>query len=245
LTDATVNEQVSRRVLSYVAPVLDQATRASGRVSVEIEEAAFPIGGDPTRHADVKGKVVFQDVEFAPGPLTRDLVALVAPAKQPGTLRLAEPVLLTIADGRVNQRGLAIPIGDVTRVEVEGWVDFDKNLGLVATLPVTPAMFGNSPLLGTIVTGTQIRVPIRGTLDAPKLDKEAFKAGLTELGKGLLVRGAGAGALEILERLSRPRDPNAPPPPTPAERKAQRLERRNERRRARGLDPLPGPEGRP
>jgi hypothetical protein len=241
LTDATVNEHVSRRVLSYVAPVLDQATRASGRVSVEIEEATIPIGGDPARHADVKGKVVFQDVEFAPGPLTREMVALVAPAKQPGTLRLAEPVFLTIADGRVNQRGLAIPIGDVTRVEVEGWVDFQKNLNLVATLPVTPAMFGNRPLLGSIVAGTQIRVPIRGTLDAPKLDKDAFRAGLAELGKGLLARGAGVGALEILERLSRPRDPNAPP--TPAERKAQRLDRRNERRRARGLDPLPGPDG--
>ncbi len=245
LTDATVNEVVSRRVLSYVAPVLDQATRASGRVSVAIEQATIPIGGDPARHADVKGKVAFQDVEFAPGPLTRDIVSLVAPAKQPGTLRLAEPVLLSIADGRVNQRGLAIPIGDVTRVEVEGWVDFEKNLNLVATLPVTPAMFGNNPLLGTIVSGTQIRVPIRGTLDAPKLDKEAFRAGLAELGKGLLVRGAGAGALEILDRLARPRDPSAPPPPTPAERKAMRLERRNERRRARGLDPLPGPDGPP
>jgi hypothetical protein len=245
LTDARVNEHVSRRVLSYVAPVLDRATRASGRVSVEVEEATIPFGGDTARHADVKGKVVFQDVEFAPGPLTREMVALVAPAKQPGTLRLAEPVFLTIADGRVNQRGLAIPIGDVTRVEVEGWVDFEKNLGLVATVPVTPAMFGDSPLLGPIVAGTSLRVPIGGTLDSPKLDKAAFKAGLADLGKSLLVRGAGVGALEILERLTRPRDPNAPPPPTPAERKAMRLERRNERRRARGLDPLPGPDDRP
>ncbi len=245
LTDAAINEQVSRRVLSYVAPVLDQATRASGRVSVELEEATIPFGGDPARHADVKGKVTFQDVEFAPGPLTREMVALVAPAKQPGTLRLAEPVFLSIADGRVNQRGLAIPIGDVTRVEVEGWVDFDKNLGLVATLPVTPAMFGDSPLLGPIVAGTRIRVPIGGTLDSPKLDKTAFKAELADLGKSLLVRGAGVGALELLERLTRPRDPNAPPPPTAAERKAMRLDRRNERRKARGLDPLTGPMDRP
>ncbi len=245
LTDAQINEKVSRRVLSYVAPVLDQATRASGRVSVEIEQATIPIGGDDSRHADVKGKVVFQDVEFAPGPLTREMVSLVAPAKEPGTLRLAEPVFLTIADGRVNQRGLAIPIGEVTRVEVEGWVDFQKNLGLVATVPVTPAMFGDSPLLGPIVAGTSIRVPIGGTLDKPKLDKAAFKAGLADLGKSLLVRGAGVGALELLDRLTRPRDPNAPPPPTAAERKAMRQERRNERRRARGLDPVPRPEERP
>ena len=155
----------------------------------------------------MKGKVIFQDVEFAPGPLTREMVALVAPAKQPGTLRLAAPVFLTIADGRVNQRGLAIPIGDVTRVEVEGWVDFNKNLGLVATLPVTPAMFGDSPLLGPIVAGTRIRVPIGGTLDSPKLDKTAFKAELADLGKSLLVRGAGVGALELLERLARPARP--------------------------------------
>ncbi len=245
LTDATVNEEVSRRVLSYVAPVLDQTTRASGRVSASIEEATFPVGGDRNRRSNVTGKVVFQDVEFAPSPLTCEVIAMVAPRKEPGIVRLDQPVLLTIADGRVNQRGLAIPIGDLTRIEIDGWVGFNKDLSLTATLPVTPAMLSKTPLLGEILAGTKVRVPIGGTLGAPRIDKEAFNAELKELGKALLVRGAGVGAVELLNRLARPRDPNAPPPPTAEERKALRIEKRNERRRARGLDPLPMPGDRP
>lgn len=241
LVGAAINEEVSHRVLSYVAPVLDRTTRSTGRVSVSIDEAIFPLGGDPGRRANVTGEVIFQDVEFAPSPLTREVVAIVAPRKEPESIRLDQPVRLSIADGRVNQRGLAFPIGDVTRIEIEGWVDFDKNLGLVVTLPVTGAMFGNNPLLGDIVSGTKVQIPIGGTLEKPKLDKAGFNAALKDLGKSLLVKGAGVGALELLGRMARPRDPNAPPPPTAEERKALRLEKRNERRRARGLEPIPGP----
>ena len=245
LTGAVVNEEVSRRVLSYVAPVLDRTTRASGRVSASIDEATFPLGGDFRRRTNVTGTVVFKDVEFAPSPLAREVVALVAPRKEPGILRLDQPVLLTIADGRVYQHGLALPIAGLTKLEIAGWVDFDKNLGLVATLPVTPVMFGNNPLLGEIVSGTNVRLPIGGTLAAPKLDKAAFNAELKDLGKTLLVRGAGVGVLELLDRMARPRDPNAPPPPTREERKVRQLEKRNERRRARGLEPIPMPGDQP
>jgi translocation and assembly module TamB len=142
-------------------------------------------------------------------------------------------VTLTIADGRVNQRGMAIPIGDLTQIELAGWVDFDRNLALTATLPVTPAMLGNNPLLSDIAAGSRVSLPIGGTLDHPSIDQDAFKANLQELGKTLLTRGATRGAMELLMRLIQPRDPNAPPPPprlTPQERRIQRQEKKAMRR---------------
>ncbi len=246
LDGAVINDDVSRRVLAFVAPILDQSTRASGRVSVTVDRAEFPIGSDVGRKANVTGSVVFQDVEFSPGPLARQVFSLVS-QNPPQSIHLDEPVVLSIADGRINQKGLTIPIGKLASVEVEGWVDFDKNLDLVASFPISPSLFSNRPLLGEIVAGTKIRVPIRGTLSSPMIDKDAFNAGMRDMGKDLLTRSAGLGALELLDRLAnpRPRDPAAPPPPprmTPEERKALRLERQNERRRARGLDPLPVPE---
>jgi hypothetical protein len=243
LESAVINDEVSRRVLSFVAPILDKATRASGRVSVAIDQAEFPLTKDARRKANVTGSVVFDDVEFAPGPLARQLIGFVSP-DEPGNLRLDEPVRLTIADGRVNQKGLSIPIGKLARVEVEGWVDFDKNLGLVATFPISPELFPNRPALSQVIAGTKVRVPITGTFSSPKVDKDAFNLGMKDMGKDLMARSIGIGALELLNQLAKPReqDPNAPPPPprmTPDERKAQRLDRRNERRRNRGLAPLP------
>ena len=248
LADAAVNEEVSRRVLAFVAPVLDRTTRASGKVSVTIESAQLPLGGD-AREADVQGAVLFRDVEFAPGPLARQVVGAIA-RREPESLRLDEPVRLSIADGKIHQEGLAIPIAGKTRLELAGWVDFDRNLSLVASLPFTPELVGSGSLLAGVVSGTTIRVPITGTLSQPKIDREAFNAGLKEMGQSLLVRGAGVGALKLFENLGKPRavEPGGAgvdpvPRPTAAERKATARDRRNERRRERGLPPLPDPRG--
>jgi translocation and assembly module TamB len=232
---AEVNDEVSRRVLAFVAPVLDQATRVHGTISATIDRAELPLAADAGRKAVVEGRVLFQDVEFAPGPLARLLLDVVH--RPEATLRLDEPVVLAIADGRVTQRGLAVPVGRLTKVELDGSVGFDRSLDLEARIPLTSAMVANNPLLGDIVEGARVRVPIRGTLSRPKFDRDAFNAGLKDLGKDLLGRTAARGAAELLMRLARPRDPDAAPPPprmTPQERKAQRQEKRARRRQGLG-----------
>lgn len=236
ITNAEINDEVSRRFLSYVAPVLDRATRAHGRVSVNLTEAVFPIGGESKKDASVEGQVLFQDVEFAPGPLADQILALLGREDRP-TLKLDAPVSLSIADRRVYQDGFALPLGKLTHVELEGWVDFDRNLDLTASIPLTPAMVGNRPLLGNVLDGTRVRVPIRGTLQKPEIDREALNLALKDLGKTLLERGAVEGATKLLQRLIQGRDPNAPPPPTREERRARRQERREQRRAERQNSP--------
>lgn len=246
LKEARINDEVSRRVLSFAAPVLESATRVHGKVSVALNAAEFPLGADRRSEAKVDGSVDFQDVEFVPGPFADDLFALIGAERAPA-IKLNEPVSLTIADRKVVQHGFAIPIGRATKIELAGWVDFDRNLAMKASLPLTPAMVGNVALLGDIVDGTRISVPIRGTLQKPEIDREAFKVSLSDLGKTLLGRTAGRGALELLMRLTRPRDSNgpapapAPPPPalTPQQRREQRMEKRAERRAKRLGAPPP------
>ncbi len=241
IRDARINDEVSRRVLAFVAPILDQATTASGRVNVDLDHAEFPLGSGRREQLRVEGAVVFDEVEFAPGALAEQLLNAIG--RRDARLRLDRPVTLTIADGRINQRGLSVPIGELTRIEMAGWVDFDRNLAITATLPVTPAMLGNVDLLADIAAGTSIKLPIGGTLDRPTLDKDAFQAGLKDMGKSLLTRGATRGAMELLMRLGRPADPNAPPPLTPEERRERRMERKAQKRERRnGVDPdNPGP----
>ncbi len=187
LVDAEVNDEVSRRVLSYAAPVLDRATRVRGRVSAEIDRAEFPLGPGFGRKTVVEGRVVFQDVAFAPGPLATTLVGLIG--AEAATMRLDEPVVLSIAEGRVRQSGLALPLGRLTRIELKGAVGFDRSLDLVASLPITRAMVANNDLLGDVVEGTRISVPIGGTLENPQIDREAFRTAMNDLGKTLLRRG--------------------------------------------------------
>jgi translocation and assembly module TamB len=236
IANAEINDEVSRRFLSYVAPVLDRATRAHGRVSVDLQEAEFPIGGPAKREAKVEGQVMFKEVEFLPGPFADQLLVLIGRTDRP-TIKLDQPVSLTIADRRVYQKGLALPLGQLTRVELEGWVDFDRNLQSTASLPITAAMVGNAPVLSALVENQRISVPIRGTLKNPEIDRDAMNLSLKNLGQSVLGNGMIRGAAEMFRQLQKPRDPNAPPPPTFQERRANRLERKAERRRQRGLEP--------
>jgi translocation and assembly module TamB len=232
VADARINDDVTRRVLAFAAPVLDRATRARGRVSLRLQEASLPIGGpDPLKRTRVTGAVVFQDAEFTPGAIANQLYDLigVAEEKRP-TLRLNQPIALTIADRRVYQRGLVIPIAQFNEITMEGWVDFDRNLALTASLPLMPTMFRDQqvPVLSNLLNGLRISVPIRGTLASPVVDREVFNTAMRDLGKTLLDRAA-PNAADLLQRLFGPRDPAAPPPLTPEERRARRQQRREQR----------------
>ncbi len=268
IRDAEINDEVSHRFLRYVAPVLDQATKVNGMVTIDIDRAEFPLGPGFGRKTLVEGAIVFDNVEFGPGPMMDQLLTMMG--RREKVVRLDEPVHLSIAEGRIRQRGFALPIGNVTRLEMEGWVDFQRNMAMVASFPITPTMLGNNNLLADITAGAKIQVPITGTLDKPKIDDDLFKKQLAETGKGILMRGGPRLAAEILSRIAnRPAAVRAvPPPPLPeivpadpglkkaegdenanapkdpprmtaAERKAKQLEKRNERRKKRGLPPLP------
>ena len=231
IADAAINDEVSRRFLSLAAPVLDRATRVSGRVSATVDRASIPLRRGGASKAVVEGKVVFQQVEFAPGPMARSLLSLVK--REDASITLDEPVTLAIADGRVTQRGLAVPLGGLTSVGLEGSVGFDRTIDLVASVPITPKMVGDNPFLGNVVDGARVSVPIGGTLDAPKVDADAFKLGLRDVGRGLLGRTAVKGLGEILTRMARPREPAAPAPPRPsaAEKREMRRQRREQPKR--------------
>ena len=59
LDGAIVNDEVSHRVLSYAAPVLDGATRVEGRVSLALADAYFPIRASRRRTGADRGRRAF------------------------------------------------------------------------------------------------------------------------------------------------------------------------------------------
>lgn len=236
VSDVQINPTVSHRFLSFVAPVLDNATRVRGSVSARIDEAIVPLtrpGG-----LQVTGEVAFQQVEFTPGPFLDPLLNMVG--RPDFTLmKLDQPVELTIADRRVVQRGLSLPIGKLNRIDLEGWVDFDRNLDLVASIPIVPTALANAPVIGGFVEPTRIRIPVRGTLEHPRVDEEAFAAGMKQMGASILNGPVTRGANELLDLFRRPRGQGGilpPPAPrlTPQERRERRLEKKEERRSRRG-----------
>jgi translocation and assembly module TamB len=202
LVGAEVNDEVSHRVLSFAAPVLDQATRVHGRVSVDLSDAVLPLVDTTGKlKPQVDGDVHFDDVEFVPGPLLNQLIDLLNLERRP-LLVLNEPVSLSIADRRVYQEGLSIPVGRIAAVGFEGWVDFDRNLNLAATVTLTPDQLRNIPVVTPIFQGTSVSIPIRGTLDEPQVDNKALGESLKAMGSGLLDRTLSTTTSGMIQGLS-------------------------------------------
>ncbi|MBV8229393.1 MAG: hypothetical protein JO329_05355, partial [Planctomycetaceae bacterium] len=222
---AEINQEVSRRVLSFVVPALNDAAQVRGHLSVAIDRAEFPIGGSDGRSSNVAGRVDFQDVVFEPGPSAAPLLSLAGKGQTPA-LRLHQPVELTVADGRVTQSGLVIPLGGSSRLELGGSVGFDETLALRAVVPVSGATLGDQAKLGQDLDGTRIVVPIGGTIAKPTIDARALRLALQELSKTVLKREVTRDASEVLDRIVRPSgESETPRSPDglPATREAQKL----------------------
>ena len=184
LLDAVVNDEVSHRVLSFAAPVLDQATRVEGRVSLALSDAYIPIGAGPDVQARIDGDVNFDSVQFMPGPLAEQILGVFRQERRP-LLVLRDPISVRILGRKIYQEGLIIPLGNVAVIGIEGWVDFDQNLDLVARFAMIPPR-RNIPVLSQILENTEIQVPIKGTFKKPKLNGEAIKDRFKDMGTNLL-----------------------------------------------------------
>ncbi len=264
LRDAVINDEVSHRVLSYAAPVLDGATRVQGRVSVRGLDAEIPLAAGergPAARARVEGDVLFDDVRFLPGPLAGSILELLpnrAGESRGGPmpmLVLRDPISFRIAEGRVNTKGLLLPVAQVGTVGLEGSVDFEKRLDLVARFRVNPPR-QDRPVLAALLNNARFELPIKGTLDDPRIDQDALKERMKSIGSDMIDGSIEAGAIglfRLLEGLPRRREarkppledggfpslspaPKAkanPPPrtdrPTAEERRQKREERRQER----------------
>jgi translocation and assembly module TamB len=201
---AEINDEVSRRVLSYVAPVLNEATHVQGKVNVAVEQADFPITGPPDRTVTLTGQVVFQGVTFAPGPFANQLLTLTGRPDSPG-LQLAQPVQLSIANRRVYQKGLEVPVRKDAKIALEGSVGFDETLNLVASVPITGRMLGaRSEALDRAINGQTVKVPIGGTVGKPRVDRRALQVALKELSRSVLSRELSQEASKLLDRLGPP-----------------------------------------
>ena len=223
LQNAVVNDEVSHRVLSYAAPVLDGATRVEGRVSVPALDAEFPIGEKPRRHARVEGDVLFDDVRFLPGPLAAAIIDLLPNLREDEAagngpmLVLRDPISFRIADRKVYSRGLLVPVGRLGTIGVEGSVDFEKHLDLVARFGVNPPR-ADRPVLAALLTNARFELPIKGTLDDPQIDEEALKERLKSLGSDMIgnsIEAGAAGLMRMLQGLPRRRQAMKPPADAP------------------------------
>lgn len=217
---AGINQELSQNILAFAVPILERATHPTGYVSVDVERAEIPLisGEEGKVDPELEAALLFEAVEFGPGPLALAILDLVGQGD--ARLRLDQPVALLVTGGRVYSEGVSIPVaGEIVRVEVDGSVGLDKTIDLTARLPITRKMLGDLPVLSDLLAGSGLAIPISGTLDDPKVDRLALDGQLQQIASGA-IDGAAKGIRGIGEMFSRMKE----------RREARRQER--ERRRS-------------
>ena len=201
IRDAVIDDELSKRLLAYAAPVLHDATQVRGLVSMALDGAALPVGGPASRQTSLAGSVHFQDVVFGPGPMLAEVLELVPLNRQP-QVRLDETIRVAVANGRVFQEGLAIPVGRGEALGLEGSVGFDHTLALRALVPIPleiPAIRGDA----NTDRASDLRVPVAigGTFAHPRIDRRAMAKAIREEGRSVIRREAESGINDLIRKL--------------------------------------------
>ncbi len=162
--------------LQYVAPVLAGATQVQGQFSIQLDGCRVPLS-DP-RQADVGGRLQVHNVEVGPGPLMQELAVLFN-RPEPAVLQQQSDVQFRLVNGRIYHRDLVLVFPELT-IRTYGSVGLDQSLALMAEMPVPPKWIGNNKL-GDALKSQTVRLPIAGTLNQPRLDRQAMQQAMAQL----------------------------------------------------------------
>ncbi len=220
LQQVEVTPEMAARGLKYIAPVLAQATQASGRFSLEVSGSQLRL--DDMKQSELAGRLFVHQMEVGPGPLLRQLAAVVDLVRQaagrppryttgPGTVRLRRESVVPyrLVNGKMYHRDLVLDFGDVV-VTTYGAVGLDESIAIMARVEA-PQLFARSPVL-RVLAARGLEVPLSGTLSQPKLDRKQLEKQLQLSAQGAVGRAAEEGVKRLLnefnqrlERLIRPR----------------------------------------
>ncbi len=158
-------------MLKYIAPVLADVTSAQGSFSIVLDGCRVPLA-DPKK-SDLAGRLVIHSVRIGPGPLVRELAVLLG-RSAPARLRRESAVAFQMKNGRVYHDNLELIFPDLT-IRTHGSVGLDQTLDLVAEMPVPPKWLAAGTLASKALADQVIRIPLKGTLSKPRLDRREME----------------------------------------------------------------------
>jgi hypothetical protein len=206
LKHAELQQTVAQEVLAYIVPVFADAARTSGRFSLRLDGATFPVGRP--NEAKLAGLLQMHEVVLGPGPLVENLFrSLPMNLPPPPTIRITDEadVAFHLAERRMWHEGLefGIPLkkpGQRLDVRSQGSVGLDdRSLDLKLSLPIPADLPQDRPLVAALA-GKQVSLGVGGVLGEPKV-----------IFDGSIKEAAGQVVVDLIDRWR-----NGPRPQPPA-----------------------------
>jgi translocation and assembly module TamB len=223
MNQVELTPEMCNDLLKFITPPLFQATRTSGKVSLELDEFNWPLGKPDA--AQLTGRLTLHSVEVVPGPVMQLLNSLLQNRNAPLALQIAkdDEVSFHMHDGRVYHENLTFRLAALQvqmLIHSHGSVGLDESLDWFIEFQF-PGLDGvdlaGHPFMKLLSQKPTLH--IIGTLSQPKLSPEGLALQALQTGIDMLRQPAGQGREQPQQGpAANPgglNNPTSPPPAKP------------------------------
>jgi translocation and assembly module TamB len=178
--------EVCRNWIHYVAPIVADATSATGKFSIETEGFQVPLNAFD--RATIRGSIVMHGANVGPGPLGQQLVTITgqlkslargvsleslmqnpaAASNRSWVVIPEQTVPFAMQEGRIHHQNLVFQIDDV-QLRTQGSVGLDQTIQLLTEVPILDKWIGDNQWLAGL-KGQMLQLPVSGPVSQPRID---------------------------------------------------------------------------
>jgi len=199
MKDIKINDQTTKELLRYLNPIFADAVNVSGIANFSCEQLTIPLSArGPSdsaaakKQTEIVGTISIDQLRLQASELLGQILTVVGTSARGADITI-RPTKFILRDGFLRYDDMQMDIGD-NPVNFKGVIGLDKSLDMTITLPYTTQ--GRTARIGQETSSQRIKVPLKGTIDKPKLDiaglledqlkqqlEEQLRKGLEELFK--------------------------------------------------------------
>ena len=201
MVDVGLDEAIVNELLARIHPVFKGLMAMKGKVSIDLASVSVPLDDTLMTDTAFNGEVTLSDLSFKSAGLL-DLIMILASANT-NTLAMDDnSFTFECRKGRIYPQPLKVRFTGHDQYEFtfSGSVGMDKTLDYYVDVPVTYEMVGKD--IYATMKGEQIRIPIGGTIDKPKLADDVFKKVLGDIMKKAATRVIKREAEKAIEKAA-------------------------------------------
>jgi hypothetical protein len=149
-----ITKQTSDAMLGYMNPVFAGAVNVTGILNFDCQKMAIPLQSGYKNSMDIAGTISIDNMHLKGSSLLPQIVQLTGGSSDPNITLLPTP--FTVSNGIIKYDNMQMNI-DQKAINFGGQIGLDKSMQMNVTLPWT-------------YNGQRIMLPLKGTIDKPKID---------------------------------------------------------------------------
>jgi hypothetical protein len=166
LKNIQINDEMGRKLLTYVNPIFAKALDVNGVANFNCERLAIPLSEVNANDIEVVGTVAMDEVNLRASDLLGKLLSATGASLRNQKVTI-HPTRFVLEKGYLRYEDMQVDIGD-NPINFQGVIGLDKSLDMKVTLPFTTR--GRTVRVGSEDLGDRVIVPLKGTTDEPQLD---------------------------------------------------------------------------